>query len=200
MSNTSLSFWNHNSAYYDWIAKQLGTRQHILDVGCGDGTLLRYLDNQERKLIGIDPSVACINRARQWSNPYTQFHCCTFEDYHDVPPESFDAIIFVASLHHMDCEMAIQKAKHYLRADGILLVVGLATPSSLMDYLVEALRVIPCQISSHLHKMKTSEEMNIPTSYALPTMSQVRDMVDRQLPCATLRYGLYYRYLLTWVK
>ena len=39
------AFWNHNAAYYPWIRKQLEgiAATRILDVGCGEGSLARYL-------------------------------------------------------------------------------------------------------------------------------------------------------------
>ena len=48
-------YWNHNSAYYPWIKKKTADRHHILDVGCGDGFLVRYLDDGTKKITGIDP-------------------------------------------------------------------------------------------------------------------------------------------------
>lgn len=57
---TSLPYWNHNAAYYPWIARMTEHCTSVLDVGCGDGTLARYLGRDGRSVTGIDPSDAGI--------------------------------------------------------------------------------------------------------------------------------------------
>ncbi len=124
-----------------------------------------------------------------------KFSCISFEDF-SASTESFDAVIFVASLHHTDMADSVRKAKSLLRSGGILLVVGLASPSSL----AEGLRVIPSAVISKLKQIRYTEDPGIPVAYTVPTMGEVRKVVKSELPSASLRYGLYYRYLLKWVK
>lgn len=197
----SLSYWNHNTAYYAWVRDEVATRGNILDAGCGDGTLARYLGTCSNRIVGIDPSRRCIERAHAVSsdNEGIIFECVPFSSY-QAPPESLDAIIFVASLHHMDATEAIEKAKGLLAPKGKIVIVGLASPASPLDWAVEILRVVPCRIISAIHREISSEKREIPTSYEFPTMSDVRALSERMLPGARLRYGLYYRYLLTWTK
>ena len=195
-----LPYWNHNTAYFRWIRSQIGNRCDILDVGCGDGALCRYLEAPDRQIIGIDPSGECIGRARaEQSEGEQRFLQCTFEEY-ECPLESLDAVIFLASLHHMDAELAIDKATALLRPGGVLIVVGLAQPSSLRDKVIEMLRVIPARIGSALHQMEDSEYLGIPTSYRLNTLDEIRQIAQRYLPGAQMKNGLYYRYLLSWEK
>ena len=196
-----LPFWNHNGAYYPWVREKLGQRLRILDVGCGEGTLVRYLSGGERQVMGLDPAPHCIQRAREQAGADSgiQYLQNSFEEWEGTP-ESWDGVVFVASLHHMDAEKAVDKAKGLLCKGGMLLVVGLAAPSNAADWLVECGRVVPAWIGSRLHHMETSEELGVPTSYALPGMAQVRRLVREQLPGGELRYGLYYRYLLFWTK
>ncbi len=93
---------------------------------------------------------------------------------------------------------AINKAKKLLTKNGVLIIVGLAKPSSLSDWLVELARIIPSKIISAIKKNTTSEELNIDVSYDFPTMKEVRQILNKKLCGYTLRYGLHYRYLLTW--
>ena len=65
---------------------------------------------------------------------------------------------------------------------------------------MDVLRVIPSWVSSRLHRMRTLEELGVPTSYDLPTMAQVRGLASELLPGATIRPGLHWRYLLLWKK
>ena len=194
----SPSYGNHNTAYYDWVCREVAGCPPVLDVGCGDGSLAQLLVADGVQVTGIDPAAACIERARTWVAKGT-FACATLEDY-DAPVQSFGSAVFVASLHHMDAHEALAKAKALIRPGGKIVVVGLAHPSSLLDWVIEVLRIVPTRIGSALHRMQSSEELGIPTSYELPTMAEVRRTAAEELPGAQVRPGLYYRYLLSWTK
>ncbi len=192
--------WNHNYAYHKWIAKMIGGRKRILDVGCGDGTLARFLGAADHTVLGLDPSTVAIERANaQNTCDNVAFAQAAFESY-DFGGQVFDAVVFVASLHHMDMAEALAKAKTLLEENGVLIVVGLTKPSSLRDRLVEAARVVPSWVVSTAKKNVTSEELEIDVSYEFPPMDEVRRICGELLPGYAIRYGLHYRYLLTWEK
>ena len=188
--------WNHNTAYYGWLRRETAACRTILDVGCGNGMLCAFLHDGTKALVGIDPDQHCILAAQRLVGSNAAFHCADFLT-HDFDG-TFDSVIFVASLHHMDMEQAIRKAKRLLNPGGRLLIVGLAKPSSIPDHIIEALRVLPCAVISRAKHMAASEALNIPVSYDFPAMRDVRAMARKLLPGAKLRYGLYYRYLLSW--
>lgn len=193
------SYWNHNSAYYPWVIRATRGCRRVLDVGCGTGELALMLARDGRYVTGIDPSAECIARANSNTTcANMRFVAASFDDFQT--DDAFDAIAFVASIHHMDMDAAIAKAKALLAPGGAIAIVGLASPSSPLDHAIDALCVIPSWASSRLHRMRTSEELGIPTSYAMPTMAQVRDIASRQLPGATIRPALHWRYLLSWQK
>ncbi len=191
-------FWNHNAAYYPWLRRQLRGKRRILDAGCGEGSLVRFLASPGRTVTGVDPDEDCIRRASARAAEGTEFRCCTLEEF--PGPGPFDAVIFSASLHHMDGERALDRAAALLEKGGLLLIVGLARPSAPGDWLLEGLRVLPCAVLSLLHGQKSSEELGVPVSYALPSMGEVRALIRRKFPGARLRQGLYYRWLLRWEK
>ena len=157
------SYGNHNAAYYGWICREVAGFSPVLDVGCGDGSLARRLAADGVQVVGIDPVAACIERART-RVPEGTFACATLEAY-VADAKSFGAVVFVASLHHMDARVALAKAKALIRPGGKIVVVGLAHPSSLLDWVIEVLRIVPTRIGSALHRMQSSEELGIPTSY-----------------------------------
>ncbi len=192
-------YWNHNTAYYKWIKRRTADCRSVLDVGCGDGSLLAYLDDGSKKLTGIDIDPSCIFRANSKNkSANTQYLCCSFDGY--KTHSFYDAVIFVASIHHMDMPAAIERAKALLSPNGLLIIVGLATPSTVMDYMIEGLRILPCKVISQLKLMQSSETRNIPVSYKLPSLNEVRDILPKTLPHSVIKYGLYYRYLLAWRK
>ena len=111
MKNDNI-YWNHNTFYYKWIKEQIKPNSKVLDVGCGDGTLAFYLKDVCKEIIGIDPFKECIDTAKDLYSKYNNinFINTSFEDF-KYDSEVFDAIIFVASIHHMDMINAIDKAK-----------------------------------------------------------------------------------------
>ncbi len=197
------SFWNHNAAYYPWVRRELdrAAARSVLDVGCGEGALLRYLAAPQRQLLGIDPSAEAVASAlaQTGKGEELRFLCTAFEDF-EAPPGSLDAVVFSASLHHMDARKAVRKAKELLRPGGRLLVIGLAAPSGPGDWALECLRVLPARLGTLLRRARSSEELGLPVSYEFPKMAEVRALIRRELPGARLRSGLYYRWLLRWTK
>ncbi len=194
-----MQLWNHNAAYYKQIKKWTAPCKTILDVGCGDGWLISYLDDGSKEFTGIDIEPSCIDRAKQsHQSAHARFACCNFLS--DEITGVYDAVIFVASIHHMDMAAALEKARALLSTHGRMIIVGLAKPSSMIDYGIEVMRVLPCKILTKLKHAQSSEELDLPVSYTLPTLREIRELSARLLPHAVMRYGLYYRYLLRWIK
>ncbi len=190
-------YWNHNSAYYPWVRKKTANCRTVLDVGCGDGSLAWFLADDTKRIVGIDADEHCIEKARSVERGgNVGLICCSFRDF--TPNTAFDAIVFAASIHHMDMTKALQKAKSLLTPCGKLLIVGLARPSAAIDWALEAVRFLPSKILSAVHHMQTSEELSLPVAYDYPTMKEIRSIVKRELPSAKIHYALHYRYLLEW--
>jgi SAM-dependent methyltransferase len=79
----------------------------ILDVGCGEGALTRYLVGCASEVTGIDASRTAIERARGLV-PRATFHCCTLEDFR--AERVFDVVLAVEILYYVtDVDLAIQK-------------------------------------------------------------------------------------------
>ena len=195
----SMEYWNHNTAYYEWIKTEAASCRSVLDIGCGDGALISYLDDGSKNLLGIDNEQSCIDIAnRQHRTGNATFLCLGFEDFDT--DRKYDAVTFVASLHHMNMKSAIEKATSYLEDDGVLLIVGLAKPSNAFDYIIEGMRIIPSSVISRIKHIKSSESKSIPVSYDFQSMNEVRETANTLLPGYTLKYGLFYRYLLKWTK
>jgi len=186
----------HNSFYYKKIARYLSDCRNILDVGCGDGELAAYLVRGDRKVAGIDVSESCIERAGKAQRNGLCFLCGDFAEI-PFPAASFDGIVFCASLHHMDMGSVLEKCRKLLIPGGKIIVVGLASPSSPADHIREAMRVIPAALGTAIRRMNTSEDKGLPVSYDLPTMDKVREVCGDLFPDCRIKYGLYYRYILT---
>ncbi len=70
----------------------------ILDVGCGEGALTRYLVGCAPHIAGIDASETAIVRARRLV-PRAAFHCATLDAF--APDHVFDVVLAVEVLYYV---------------------------------------------------------------------------------------------------
>ena len=83
----------------------------MLDVGCGDGALVRELAVAGYDALGIDPAAP----------PEDSFRRIKLDDLEEDDP--FDTVVAVRSLHHItDLDGALDKIVRLLRGRGVLVV------------------------------------------------------------------------------
>jgi 2-polyprenyl-3-methyl-5-hydroxy-6-metoxy-1,4-benzoquinol methylase len=125
---TSTQLWNANIHYHSLVLEAIppGARR-VLDVGCGDGILAAQLVRSGiPQVIGLDVDGQVLERAK------TRHAGVLVEwlqgDLFDVPLEagSFDAVVSVATLHHVPAEQALVRFANLVRPGGVVAVVGLA--------------------------------------------------------------------------
>ena len=192
-------YWNHNTAYHKWILSQIKNQDKILDVGCGDGLLVYRLAPICKEVIGIDTHTPSIETAKKRTKNFknTSIISASFESFNEKS-SSFDVIIFVASIHHMNLDFCINKSKELLKPGGKLLIVGLAHPYSILDKIIEIGRVLPAKIGDLFHEVKG--DVGAPIMDYKENLSDIRTVAEKKLPGAKLKQALYYRYLLKWKK
>lgn len=197
--------WNHNSAYFPLVrraARRVQQRRgpdglDVLDVGCGDGQLARSLAGPHRRVLGLDPSAAMVELARERHAGVAglEFRQGAFLEQ-GFAPASFDLVSFVASLHHMDEQAALAHAAELLRPGGRLVVVGLAANRSPGDWILSALRLPLVRFNNLRPDYATAPGM--PIAQADLSWHEVRALARRALPGVRYRRRLYYRYSLEW--
>ncbi len=192
-------YWNHNTAYHKWLLSQVKENDTVLDVGCGDGLLVYRLSKFCKQIVGLDTDIPSIEKAKKrlYNIKNASVVNAGFENY-DGKKNSFDIIIFVASIHHMDLEYCINKSITLLKPKGKLLIVGLAHPYTVFDKFIEFGRVIPAKIGDLFHNVKG--DVGAPISDWKENLGDIRKIVKDRLPNAKIKQALYYRYLLSWVK
>lgn len=89
----------------------------ILDVGCGLGTVVDFLNTfQKKKYLGLDISEEAIKKARKKK---AQFQVSDFADFKSS--KKFDIIIFNEVLYYMDGNSALDQALNILTKNGIVI-------------------------------------------------------------------------------
>jgi SAM-dependent methyltransferase len=79
----------------------------ILDVGCGEGAITRYLVGCATEVAGIDASRTAIHRARRLV-PRATFHCSTLEEF--ASDRVFDIVVAVEVLYYVQAvDLAIER-------------------------------------------------------------------------------------------
>jgi len=117
------------------ILRQVGQRQRVLEVGCGDGETSRLLARQGNAVVSIDISTVALEaaRARAADEPldlryeYGDARALNFED------ETFDYVVsehFVEHLSTQDLLTHLTEVRRVLRVGGSYLI---STPSRLWN-------------------------------------------------------------------
>ncbi len=86
-----------------YIQPRAGAR--ILEIGCGPGTIAGYLPDSE--YVGFDMSSKYIEMARK-RFPHAQFVCERVSQFSLAKQQSFDAVLALGIVHHLDDQEARQ--------------------------------------------------------------------------------------------
>jgi 2-polyprenyl-3-methyl-5-hydroxy-6-metoxy-1,4-benzoquinol methylase len=111
-----------------WIPK--GSR--VLDIGCHQGELFAMLEQRIAPSIGIDP----LYRNTESRNG----HLFLKQEFHEVLPfraSSFDAVVLLATIEHMQEKFAVaREAGRLLRPGGVVVIT---VPSVFVDTILSIL-------------------------------------------------------------
>lgn len=107
------------------IARQLTLPgRRILDIGCGDGTLVGWLAKQGAEAFGADPGPAALTAARR-NVPDGRFVAAGAERL-PFGDGTFDAVVCVNALHHVPVALqgaALAEAARGAKRGGVVLVI-----------------------------------------------------------------------------
>ncbi|TYK46192.1 class I SAM-dependent methyltransferase [Actinomadura decatromicini] len=193
-------YWNTNVARHPGILRAVPEGcSDALDVGCGDGLLVRKLAGCAKRVTGVDCSATMIERARELGGGEPEL---TFVEGDflavELPVEGYDFICSVSTIHHMDFEAALSRMRELLRPGGTLVVVGLAREKGPREWAVMVAAAPVVRTVKVLRRARGPEGMPV----ADPRMSygEVRAAARRLLPGVRYRRHVLRRYSLTWEK
>jgi SAM-dependent methyltransferase len=191
--------WNHNLHYHPFLLAALPERcERALDVGCGEGVLARRLRPRVAYLSAIDIDRTSVELARRQDPGGTIEYLV--DDFLTYPfaPDSFDVIVCVAALHHMDTSAALRRMRDLLRHGGTLAVLGLPRSEYPRDLPRDAAATAVTRAHRFFHEYWESPAPTLwPPSDTFP---EIRALAARLLPGALVRRHLLWRYSLIWTK
>ena len=201
--------WNHNNHYHPFLLEQLPLScQAILDIGCGTGEFSRHLSQRADKVIAIDLSPKSIEVAKQCSRQYTNinFQVADVSQW-EFPQEEFDAIVSIATVHHLLIVDLLPKLKAALKPGGILAILDLLQQEFFQDIFSD---IVAVPLNWWFLKTKNSNIQQSPEAIAAMqehlrtdkylTRSQIHKIYTDFLPEATIKKHLFWRYSVVWQK
>jgi ubiquinone/menaquinone biosynthesis C-methylase UbiE len=201
--------WNPNSYYYDFILRQLPSHlSFALEIGCGTGDFSRLLAGRADRVLAVDLSPNMIDRAREDSRKYSNIDFQVADAVaQDFPSEHFDAVVSIATLHHLPLSQMLQKMKSALRVGGTLAVLDLFQVEGLSGVFSNAV-AMPLSVSLRLLKnrrlrvkpdlRKAWAEHDLHDTF--PRLGEVRNACSPLLPGAQIKRHLLWRYSIIWTK
>ncbi len=97
----------------------------VADIGCGDGGRARAMARAGAWVIGIDPGVHQLARAKAAEPADEEVYLCAFGEELPLPDTSLDVVVFFNSLHHVPIEVqgaALDEAARVLKPGGLVYI------------------------------------------------------------------------------
>ena len=172
------------------------------------GEFSRRLAQTSGRVLALDlsPEMIRIARARSAHLANIEFEIADVMLF-DLPPEGFDCVASIATLHHLPLSEIFLKMKAALKPGGTLLILDLFEPEGLTDTLLNfpAIAVSVTLRLIHHGRLRSSREAR--DAWAeherhdlYPTMSDVRGLCAEIFPRAKVRKHLLWRYSVVWQK
>lgn len=190
--------WNHNIHFHRVVmdAIPVGARS-ALDVGTGNGLLARDLRDRLPDVTAVDVDATVLaEAAAEHGDDIVWTHADVMS--HDFG-RSFDVVASIATLHHFPrLDDALVRLRELTAPGGVLVVVGLAEDSSVLDRLRGLAGAVQHQ---YFARTRNVWEHTAPTVWPPPhTYADVRASAERVLPLARWRRYALWRYSLTWQR
>lgn len=191
--------WNRN-IHYHALLLALDPADRVLDVGCGSGLLCRQMATRSNKVLGIDVDVESIAQAeRETSDPHIEYIIGDVLTY-PFERESFDVVVSVAALHHMDAAAGLRRFAELARPGGTVAVVGIGRSVYPRDLGRDALAAA-ATYAYRLVRRPTVWHHSSPMVWPPPlTDHEMRRLVTDVLPGARFRRRLHGRHSIVWTK
>lgn len=199
----------HSDHYIPWLVRRLPPRiGQAAEVGCGSGALTAALAPITDRLLALDLSPVMLGLARErcarWPNvTLEQADANAWRP----APRSLDAVVSVATLHHLDADVVLPRWAAALRPGGVLLILDVLARPGIRNLPVNAVAAL---WSGWLRWRRTGRALPDPRIRGaweeharfdrLPTLTEARRQVRAHLAGAEVRPHLLWRYSIRWQR
>jgi len=200
---------SHSDHYIPWLVRQLpGRLGQVVEVGCGSGTLTAALAPVTDRLLALDLSPVMLGLARvrcaRWPNvALEQADANAWQP----APRSLDAIVSVATLHHLDADVVLPRWAAALRPGGVLLVLDVLSWRGLDGLPVRAIGVLYSGWLRWRRTGRLTKDRRVVAAWReherfdrLLTIAEARRQAHAHLPGAQVRQHLLWRYSIRWQR
>lgn len=188
--------WNHNTHYHPLALRHAPAVRAALDVGCGEGLLVRRLRAAGvPRVTGVDVDAAQVDLAHAASAGDDGVTYVVGDVLDTLDGEEFDLVTCYATLHHLPLDEGLRRLADLTAPGGRLVVVGLAgvrTPADL------ALSAAAVPVAAVVDRARGVWHHGATVTDPRESYGEVRDAARRILPGVRWRRHLYWRYSLTW--
>src|SRR5713226_5987489 len=200
---------DHLGPHEVWLLENLPSgRGTALEIGCGVGHLARRLGSAFDRVVAIDFSEGMIAEARRRTAEYfrIEFACEDIFDWLRRSPNTYECIVTVATLHHVDLRSALRAMAQSLKPGGRLLVLDLFRRSGWRNVLINGAAFVVARA----HEMVAFHGMapwKLRRAYwqhgrneTYLTLDEVERAAREELPDSIVRGHLLWRYSVIWDK
>jgi ubiquinone/menaquinone biosynthesis C-methylase UbiE len=201
--------WDHNRHYHGFLLKQLPSRcGEVLEIGCGTGAFARLLAQRAERVRAVDLSPQMIQLAQKRSRELANldFRVADAGDM-DFPCERYDAIVSIATLHHLCMEETLVRMTKSLKVGGRLLILDLYQRAGVFDALTDLIAVPVGLVLRLINTGRLREPGDVRQAWEVhgqtdiyPSLALVRTICSEHLPGAQVRRHLLWRYSVVWEK
>ncbi len=147
----------HQRQLYAYVKAQDYVRGNLLDIGCGEGRGIEYLQEKAEHYTGVDKNTEILSRLSK-KYPKSDFLEMDIPHFERFPDESIDTITTFQVIEHIeDDEKFVRETARMLKNDGTLV---LSTPNIKMtltrnpwhvrEYTVEELKTLMSKYFKHV--------------------------------------------------
>jgi 2-polyprenyl-3-methyl-5-hydroxy-6-metoxy-1,4-benzoquinol methylase len=195
--------------YSNYLLRHLPSDcEHVLEIGCGLGAFAREVARRARRVTAMDLSPQMINVARARSASYTnlEFVLADFLQA-DLPGESYDCVVTLATLHHLPLAESLKRIKSLLRPGGVLILHDMSAASGLIDRAFDLVRLPISMLVRFRQTGKPRPRREIRRAWiehgkheSYLTPQEVKAMRDEHLPGGRIFHHFLWRYTVIWRK
>lgn len=201
--------WNRNNHYHDFLLENLPAQcPRALEIGCGIGTFTRLLAERAESVTALDLSPQMIRTAENLSRTRANVDFRIGDVLEiDFPDAYFDAVVSIATFHHLPLEKVLPKLKKTLKIGGRLLVLDVSRVETVGDLCVGALAAPLASVLGILRNgfaRPSREEREAWKRHAktdrLLSFAEAKRIFPAYLENASVRRHFFFRYSVVWEK